>query len=72
MIVPYQPPRTLRSSSQGKVEERGAQHKRTGDRAFSVCAPKLWNTLPETVRNCESLDSFKKALKTHYFNVAFK
>ena len=35
------------------------------DRAFSFIAPKLWNSLPDSVRNATTLDSFKKNLKTH-------
>ena len=28
-----------------------------------------WNELPYSIRTCSSLKSFKKQLKTHYFNV---
>ena len=38
-----------------------------GDRAFSIAAPKLWNRLPNTIRNITSIDLFKKDLKTHLF-----
>ena len=72
MIKPYKPARTLRSSSHGRIEENNARYKRTGDRAFSVSAPKLWNALPEHVKNCETLNCFKKTLKTYYFTLAFK
>ena len=30
------------------------------NRAFSFVAPKLWNSLPDYVRNSITLDSFKK------------
>jgi exonuclease III len=39
--------------------------------AFSHCAPKLWNELPYEIRCLTEIDSFKKELKTHYFNIAF-
>ena len=43
-----------------------------GDRAFSNAAPALWKKLPDSVRNIETLESFKIALKTHLFKSAFK
>ena len=39
-----------------------------GDRAFSVAAPTLWNSLPLDIRCCVSLQSFKTLLKTHLYN----
>ena len=38
-----------------------------GEKAFSIAAPRLWNTLPVEIRNASSLDSFKSMLKTHLF-----
>ena len=40
---------------------------RYGDRAFSVAAPKLWNTLPPKIQHASSLQTFKTMLKTHVF-----
>ena len=31
-------------------------------------APKLWNDLPLFIRNISSVNDFKKALKTYFFN----
>lgn len=42
-----------------------------GTRAFSVAAPKLWNGLPLEIRSSESVDSFRRKLKTFYFGQAF-
>ncbi|XP_068597914.1 uncharacterized protein [Brachionichthys hirsutus] len=42
-----------------------------GDRAFSIAAPTLWNTLPQLLRANPDLNSFKKDLKTYLFNIAF-
>ena len=42
-----------------------------GSRAFVFSAPKLWNSLPEDVRTCVSLTTFKSKLKTHLFWEAF-
>ena len=40
-----------------------------GLRAFSISGPKVWNQLPIKLRKNSSIDSFKKDLKTHYFNI---
>ena len=34
-----------------------------GDRAFSSCAPKLWNSLPMDIRSCVSINAYKKKKK---------
>ena len=39
-----------------------------GDRAFMFAAPKLWNALPISIREAQTLDHFKSGLKTHLFN----
>jgi len=39
--------------------------------AFSVATPLLWNSLPQHVRDAESLDTFKRQLKTVLFKHAF-
>ena len=39
--------------------------------AFSHTAPKIWNTLPYSLRSISRLDVFKKALKTHLFHQAY-
>ena len=40
---------------------------RIGDRRFSNCAPGIWNALPLEIRSSQSVDTFKKLLKTHLF-----
>ena len=42
-----------------------------GEQSFKVVAPKLWNTLPEELRAAQSLNVFKRQLKTHLFNMYF-
>ena len=42
-----------------------------GDRAFQSAAPKLWNGLPANIRCINSFSSFKTALKTYLFRLAF-
>ena len=41
-----------------------------GKRAFSVCGPRLWNSLPINLRMDENIDKFKKCLKTFLFKNA--
>ena len=42
-----------------------------GARAFSSCAPHLWNSLPLSVHSASSVASFKKQLKTYLFGLAY-
>ena len=67
----YHPARTLRSSSDSLLMARCARLRNYGDRAFCVAAPKLWNDLPLNIRECGSVHSFKRLLKTHFFKRAF-
>ena len=60
--------RNTRSSNEGhRLVERKSKLKYGGDRAFSVCAPRLWNQLPASLRSCSNIISFKRQLKTHLF-----
>ena len=38
-------------------------------RTFSHYAPRVWNKLPYRLRTCSDKETFKKELKTHYFNL---
>ncbi len=40
-------------------------------RSFFYLAPKLWNNLPNTVREADTLCQFKSRLKTHLFNLMY-
>ena len=42
-----------------------------GFRAFSVCAPRLWNGIPLEIEQSNSVLVFKKKLKTYFFKQAF-
>jgi len=42
-----------------------------GKRAFSVCGPVVWNSLPTVLRNIDSYPSFRRALKSHLFSCAY-
>ena len=72
LTKPYIPGREgLRSSTQQLHDEGPKTQKNYGDRAFSMCGPKLWNKLPLELRQKCSVESFKKGLKTHLFKEAY-
>ena len=60
----------LRSLSRGllKVPRLNTKY---GDRSFSVCAPTLWNRLPDHLRFETDLGSFKRGLKAYLFREPF-
>ena len=65
------PTRPLRNHDNLLLEIPRSNSARMGDRAFSTCAPKLWNSLPFHIRNSPSVSIFKKSLKTHLFSLRF-
>jgi len=64
----YKNQRNLRSNNQYFLRVPKSRTTTFGDRAFSVCAPKLWNNLPTDVKSSPSIDIFKKKLKTYLFS----
>lgn len=61
------PSRTLRSAAAYKPLSVPRTTSLVGDRAFSTIAPKLWNSLPNSIRMCATTGLFKKRLKTYLF-----
>ena len=61
---------SLRSSSKSKLAIAPGPRSRTryGDRAFSVCAPLLWNNLPPYIQDSPTVTIFKNRLKSYLFN----
>ena len=37
--------------------------------AVSVAGPRLWNMIPSTIKNAQSIDTFRVRLKEHYLNI---
>ena len=72
MLSLYSPTRAgLRSSTDStRLQEhtfnRGTLHS-AANKSFSFSAPKLWNTLPSSLRSSGSVNIFKKHLKSHVF-----
>ena len=46
---------------------RDSKTKRYGQRAFRYVTPSLWNVLPESIKEKDSIQSFRPSLKTHFF-----
>ena len=71
LLEDYSPKRNLRSADLGLLSVPTSTKRTLGDRAFSVAAPSLWNSLPLAIRQLKTLHSFKSALKRHFFMEAF-
>ena len=61
LLTPRVSQRTLRSSesSLGCYEVPYNKKKTFSDRSFSTVGPRLWNSLPLSLRQSESVDTFK-------------
>jgi Reverse transcriptase (RNA-dependent DNA polymerase)/Endonuclease-reverse transcriptase len=66
----YEPARTLRSSTQHLL---CIQRTKTAiaTRSFKHSSATIWNSLPANIRDCNTVDTFKRKLKTHLFGLAF-
>ena len=63
--------RSLRSKSKKLLFVPQSNTSTYGNRMFSVVAAKLWNALPQNLRDETEFSMFKKLLKTFYFSVAY-
>ncbi|XP_053337496.1 uncharacterized protein LOC128509691, partial [Clarias gariepinus] len=68
LLVSYNPPRLLRSKDAGCLSVPRIIKTTAGGRAFSYKAPKLWNSLPNSVRDSDTVSVFKSRLKTYLFS----
>ena len=71
LLIPLQQNRALRSSHKNMLKVPKIKLKYGGDRSFSVAAPRIWNSLPNSIKS-HSEHLFKEALKTHLFKIAYK
>jgi len=67
LLSNYPPSRQLRSSDR-QLLSQPADNTVFTSRAFSSTAPRIWNSLPITVRSAPSSDTFRRHLKTHLFS----
>ena len=62
----------IRSSSDTRMLEIQQYKRKThGFRTFSCFGPHIWNSLPQDLRHCSTLSSFKAKLKTFLFSQYF-
>jgi len=71
MLSRYTPSRSLRSFGTELLTVPKARTKSHGEAAFIFYAPSLGNTLAEYLRVAETVETFKRALKTYLFNLAY-
>jgi len=60
-----------RPGSARKLVEPKALHVRSGQRSFSVAAPKIWNSLPDDVKTSSTLSYFKSSLRKYLLSRVF-
>ena len=63
--------RTLRSTTSGSLAVPRSK-KAMYDGSFSSSAPRLWNTLPESVKTSASLKDFIRCVKEHTCSIVLK
>jgi len=60
--------RLLRSSTDRTLTVPRTRN-RFGDRSFAVAGPRLWNSLPLSLRKISSYGQFRRYLKNHLFGI---
>ena len=64
LINAYKPVRSRRSSDRSLLQIPDVSTATYGQRDFCFYVPKLWNTLPTSIKQSETINIFKKELKT--------
>ena len=67
-VVPSR--RETRSSGRDRFSVKRTRT-RLGDRSLSACAPVLWNALPDHMKTCPTIITFKRQLKSWLFQKHF-
>ncbi len=67
LMTIYIPSRSLRSESERRLVVTSQRGTKSLSRTFSFTVPGWWNDLPTSIRNAESLTTFKRHLKTNVF-----
>ncbi|XP_072560565.1 uncharacterized protein [Paramormyrops kingsleyae] len=68
LLTPLTLTRSQRSTNANSLLLPRTKLSTMGDRAFCSAAPRLWNTLPHHLRAPQTIENFKKGLKTFLFN----
>jgi hypothetical protein len=72
LLMPYIPPRTLRSASENRLCVPSCHYVDTQKRAFGIRGPSEWNRLPGEIKSSSNVKTFKQSLKTHLFKLAYQ
>ncbi len=67
VLQTYVPARSFRSASERRIIVPSQRGTKSLSQTFTLTVPIWWNDLPNSIPAAESLDSFKKRLKTHLF-----
>ena len=71
LVEIYAPNRCLRSSFDKTILKTPKIRLKAGEKSFSWSGPTVWNKLPPKIREIQTIDSFKKNLKTLYFRQCY-
>ncbi|KAI5611069.1 hypothetical protein C0J50_9268, partial [Silurus asotus] len=71
LLYQYDPPRLLRSKGAGYLLVPQIMKTTAGGGSFSYKAPQLWNSLPISVQDSDTVSVFKSRLKTYLFSQVF-
>ena len=71
LLISYTPSRSLRSSSKNLLKIPMYNLKSYGGRSFALASAVLWNSLPQSLRDLQSVETFKRKLKKHLFLQAY-
>ena len=71
-LIDLQHGRQLRSAYQMKLPVVKARTSIAARSSFSVRGPKVWKELPLDVKNCKTLDTFKRKLKMYLFTKCYE
>ena len=71
LVTVYEPARTLRSENAMIVVQPKVRTKTCGERRFDKAASTLWNSLRSSIRHEQSIEAFKKQLKTLLFRRSY-
>ena len=67
LLLKYQPARLLHSSNRLLLQVPSVNTVAYGHHSFSYYAPIIWNSLPDHIKNSESVSTFQQCLKTFLF-----
>ena len=63
---------TLRKQDDPYLLKSWRAKNKWGERSFLYNAARVYNDLPVAIKSIESVETFKKSLKTYYFSIAFE